>query len=188
MPAEKTVLNQEDWIKAGFRALSCEGLKGVKVEALARSLKISKGSFYWHFKDQKDLRRKMLAHWKQVATLAPSEAVMNAAISPRERLEHLIAFAAKGGAEEYGGRFAEVAVREWARVDDDARAVVDEVDQLRIGVLNDQLLALGIAPKKANLDANILYAALLGLDHLPNMHEEDVQLHVTHLLDAIVSA
>ena len=41
---------------AGFRALSAEGPQGIRVEAIARQLKLSKGSFYWHFKDVQALK------------------------------------------------------------------------------------------------------------------------------------
>ena len=32
-----------------------EGMAGVRVEALAKRFGVTKGSFYWHFKDRQDL-------------------------------------------------------------------------------------------------------------------------------------
>ncbi|WP_163317770.1 TetR family transcriptional regulator, partial [Enterobacter hormaechei] len=49
MPTRKT-LSAEDWISAAFRALSQGGAQAIRAEAIARDLKVSKGSFYWHFR------------------------------------------------------------------------------------------------------------------------------------------
>jgi len=46
--AKKQTLTANDWIVAGFVALTSGGPPAVKVEAIAKTLKVSKGSFYWH--------------------------------------------------------------------------------------------------------------------------------------------
>ena len=57
-------LQPHDWVKAGFARLSREGIDAVRVEVLARDLGVSKGSFYWHFRDREDLLGRMLAGWE----------------------------------------------------------------------------------------------------------------------------
>ncbi|NLH83356.1 MAG: TetR family transcriptional regulator, partial [Phyllobacteriaceae bacterium] len=49
--ATRSTLSAEDWIKAAFRALSVGGVQAIRAEAIARDLNVSKGAFYWHFKD-----------------------------------------------------------------------------------------------------------------------------------------
>ncbi len=48
--AAKARLTRSDWVLAGFRALLASGPDAIRVEALARDLRATKGSFYWHFK------------------------------------------------------------------------------------------------------------------------------------------
>ena len=64
-PARALHLRPLDWIEAGFFRLSSEGIDAVRVEVLARDLGVSKGSFYWHFRDREDLLGRMLARWEE---------------------------------------------------------------------------------------------------------------------------
>ena len=42
-------VTRDDWIKAALQQLAEDGIHKVRIEALARSLNISKGSFYHYF-------------------------------------------------------------------------------------------------------------------------------------------
>ena len=57
-------LNRDDWTTAAMRVMLEKGVIAVKVEALARDLKVSKGSFYWHFKNRTDLLEAVLTRWE----------------------------------------------------------------------------------------------------------------------------
>jgi len=50
---------------AARHALLEGGPGAVRVEPLARSLKVSKGSFYWHFKNREELLECLLREWEQ---------------------------------------------------------------------------------------------------------------------------
>ena len=41
-----------DWVRGAFRVLLREGIAGVRIEPLAVTLGVTKGSFYWHFADR----------------------------------------------------------------------------------------------------------------------------------------
>src|SRR5580693_7759368 len=62
-------LTREDWLAAARRALLHGGPAAVRVDTLARQLKISRGSFYWHFKDRSDLLAALLAEWEAEKSL-----------------------------------------------------------------------------------------------------------------------
>lgn len=61
-------LTREDWVKAGLHQLADAGIHKVRIETLARLLKISKGSFYHHFRDHQELLDGMLDYWEMHAT------------------------------------------------------------------------------------------------------------------------
>jgi AcrR family transcriptional regulator len=63
--ARSPYLQPSDWIDAGFVRLASEGIDAVRVEVLARDVGVSKGSFYWHFRDREDLLGRMLARWEE---------------------------------------------------------------------------------------------------------------------------
>src|SRR6202451_414830 len=57
-------LHPDDWIRAAEIHLSNHGIESVRVELLARDLGVSKGSFYWHFRDRGELLEKLLTRWE----------------------------------------------------------------------------------------------------------------------------
>lgn len=60
-------LGREDWLLAGLQALAREGEAGLRVEAVARGLGVTKGSFYWHFRDRAGWRQALLDWWEHRA-------------------------------------------------------------------------------------------------------------------------
>jgi AcrR family transcriptional regulator len=58
-------LSKDDWLKAARLALLQGGAEAVRVEKLARALNVTKGSFYWHFKDREELLESLLREWEK---------------------------------------------------------------------------------------------------------------------------
>jgi AcrR family transcriptional regulator len=61
----KPRLGREAWIEAALDALAREGEAGLRVEPLAKRLNVTKGSFYWHFKDRDALLAAALDAWAE---------------------------------------------------------------------------------------------------------------------------
>ena len=84
-PADKRRLNREDWIRAALEALAEGGVKAVAVDRLTKVVGASRGSFYWHFKDRRELVEAALELWERKYTteLIPEA---EATADPLERL------------------------------------------------------------------------------------------------------
>ena len=54
------------WIEAGLRALAAGGPDAVRIEALARTLRVTKGGFYWHFDNRRALLDDILDAWERL--------------------------------------------------------------------------------------------------------------------------
>ena len=67
-PARSPSLHPEDWLRAAQNRLSEHGIESVRIEVLARDLGVSKGSFYWHFRDRGELLDRLLARWEDAET------------------------------------------------------------------------------------------------------------------------
>ncbi len=86
-PVER--LSREAWARAALDALALGGPDAVKVERVARALEVTKGSFYWHFRDANELIAAAVALWEQEQTEGVI-ARMEAVADPRERLASLL--------------------------------------------------------------------------------------------------
>jgi AcrR family transcriptional regulator len=159
-------LARNDWTQAGLRALVRGGIAAVRVEGLARDLGTTKGSFYWHFKDLAELRQTMLELWEALATTAITAAVKAAEQDPRGRLMLLVDLVSVRPDTVYGGIEVEPALRDWGRTDPQARAVVERVDRQRLADLADFLRDVGVAETELLPKAQLIYAAVIGLENL----------------------
>jgi AcrR family transcriptional regulator len=82
-------LGRQEWINAGLKALAEHGAEAVRIERLADTLRVTKGSFYWHFKDRGALLEALLEAWQARATNAIIDQVEARGGDARTRLETL---------------------------------------------------------------------------------------------------
>lgn len=183
----KKTLSAEDWIKAAFRALNDGGVQAIKAEAIARDLKVSKGSFYWHFRDVPALKVQMLQHWQHVATDAIITDVEAIETSPREQLRALILEATGLPNSSYGGSGVESAIREWARHDNHTAAILKSVDERRLAYLAQLFRKCGQSTGLSTTNAGILYGALIGLEILFSAGLADVRTGLLQLLGQLLA-
>ncbi|MGH3425965.1 MAG: TetR/AcrR family transcriptional regulator, partial [Mycobacteriales bacterium] len=63
MANESARLSGQDWARAALKAIADGGLAAVAVEPLARTLGVTKGSFYAHYRSRDELITAALAEW-----------------------------------------------------------------------------------------------------------------------------
>jgi len=180
--AGKDSLSAEDWIKAGFRALWAGGPQALRVEAIAREMKVSKGSFYWHFKNVGALKSAMLEHWKQVATFETITKVEQKETGAAAQLKALIELATGEQAAEYGGSRVEAAIRDWARFDAGVERVVHQVETARLEFVAALFLETGEKKAASRQSARLLYGAMIGLEQLPGISRECIRTDLNWLV------
>ena len=62
--------SRHSWLNAGLEQLAAHGPDGLRIMAIAEKLGVTKGSFYWHFRDRPALLAALLEEWEKLATLA----------------------------------------------------------------------------------------------------------------------
>jgi AcrR family transcriptional regulator len=148
-------LTKTDWIRQGLHSLASEGPTALKVGPMSARLKVSRGSFYWHFRDIADFRSQVLRSWQERSTDRIIQD-LDARKGEPGRLKQLMqeAFSSK--------RDLDRAMRSWASVDEDVASVVASVDARRIAQLMDLLVEAGVPREAASHRATFLYWAYLG--------------------------
>jgi len=153
----RTRLTPEAWVEAATEVLVDHGIDHVRVDVLAVQLGVTRGSFYWHFRDREDLLRRVLTAWQERATDALTRRLAQAhGNSPQQQLRDVISLPHRGRAAGRAARI-ELAIRAWARRDAMAREVLDQADASRIAYHAQLFEALGFAPDEARLRAFTLY-------------------------------
>lgn len=153
----RSSLTPDDWIKSATLLLTDSGVDSVRVDVLAKILGVTRGSFYWHFKDRDDLLRSVLNAWRDAATEQIIVRFESKHADPRSLLKELISLPFRGRSAARAARI-ELAIRGWARRDAMARQAVDEVDARRISYHAQLFSSLGFDIPEARARAFALYA------------------------------
>ena len=176
------------WMRAAFQELSRGGVAALKVEVLAKRLKTTKGSFYWHFKDVQTFKLEMLKLWEVEATKAVMIAVEVAAPQGRQRLQALTNIISQMNAENnYGGLRAEPAIREWARIDAVAATAMQKVDAARIAFVKKLFIEIGCNASDAKQRAEVFYCGFLGFQTIASIKPFDLKSRMELLLKLLLT-
>lgn len=169
--APRTQLDRSNWIESAIDVLAREGIAGLRVEVLAKRCGVTKGSFYWHFKDRQDLLAAILEHWREgrIRDIEKTTTVT----SGLERSQLHFAIEVYGASRNRKGMAIELAVRDWARHDPQAAAIVEAVDLYRLDCTRKLFVAAGMSDAEAKSRSLLLYACVFGLSLMHYAHFDD---------------
>jgi AcrR family transcriptional regulator len=161
-PAAAVRLNRDDWLDAAFAAAVEHGFDGVRVLVLADNLGVTRGSFYWHFKDHAELIAALLERWRAAEAASNDRLKQPTSNDPAKDLEQLLdAALAHGGADLSNMRF-ELALRGLGRRDAAVAAMLLEVDQARMALFAGKFARITPDTKTAIDLASLFYLAIVG--------------------------
>ncbi len=158
-----TRLTASDWVDVGFAVLREDGIQGVKIDWMAERLGVTKGSFYWHFRDLDDFLDALAAKWagemgsRYLATAGSPD--QEPSIRMRNRLRVFLSRPVRTLDRE---------MRHWARGDERARAALEKTDRQIFAQITADLRELGFAEAEAEWRASVLFYASVGyaaVDH-----------------------
>lgn len=150
-----TRLTRTNWLNHGLKTLTTSGAGALKAEPLAKSLNVSRGSFYWHFKDIQQFHQELLAKF-EVDNTARIIVEIDQAGPDQDRLKMLLhrAMGAPNGLER--------AIRGWATENTGAAKTMAAVDKARLKYLSDLLRQAGLPTIHAIARAKFIYWAYIG--------------------------
>jgi AcrR family transcriptional regulator len=149
-------LTAEAWANAALEAIAQGGLDAVAVEPLARKLKVTKGSFYWHFTNRGELIRAALALWEKSETV-DILARIEPGLDPYERIVNV--FKQANASYRAGRLYLAIASGEDHPV---ISEYVRRVSESRMNYLRDCYRDLGFSETRAQHWARFAYATFMG--------------------------
>lgn len=148
-------LSKSDWLECGLKTLVQSGFRALKAEPISKTLQVSRGSFYWHFKDSDAFRSGVLALWRDRTTIQTMNAIEQETATS-DKLMSLLhrAFTSVPAMER--------AVRAWALHDEKVSITVAAVDDERIRYIDKLLIDGGLNHDDAFTRSVFLYWAYVG--------------------------
>jgi AcrR family transcriptional regulator len=180
-------LSAANWECGALDMIAEEGVAAVAVEALARRLGVTKGSFYWHFKNREALLSAALQRWETDDTRELESHIVAAGDDPRERLSALFRWVS-GEIQQHRIYAALLQALEHPIV----KPMMTRVSQRRMNLLELAFRQAGLATDEAQHRARLTYAAYVGFLQLnltlelPHLSHEQYDAYVEHLIEALV--
>lgn len=157
-----TRLKRDDWLDAAFNAAVEHGFDGVRVLVLAETLGVTRGSFYWHFKDHADLIAALLERWRAGEAASNQRMQQPASTDPIADLEILLNAALAHGGEDLRNMRFELALRGLGRRDPTVASMLLEVDRARMALFAGKFVRIAPDAKTATDLAALFYLAIVG--------------------------
>ena len=136
------------WLDAAYELLISEGIGAVKVMPLAKRLNLTRTGFYWFFEDIRELHRCMIERWESKNTGVLIDRCKTDAANIGEALFNLMDCWLDPSL--FDSRL-DLAIRNWARVDDDLQRRVSKADKRRIKAVADLFSRYGYSKEQADV-------------------------------------
>ncbi len=161
-PRKKTssiIATKEDWIAQALHVLVTDGVDAVLVLPLAKTLGVSRSSFYWYFKNRQDILDHLLKHWMDTNT----QAIIDHAARPsRSAIAGVLSIFECWVNETTYSPKLDIAVRNWARQSKIVRGLVEKADSDRVEAIKQMYARHGFSDKDAFIRARVLYYMQVG--------------------------
>jgi AcrR family transcriptional regulator len=153
---EQARLGKEEWLARALEVLGKKGASELTVESLAQKLGVTKGSFYWHFKDRADFFRQLIEYWDEHFTQTVITEISGLNVPPEKRLLELMRLVLSKRLDRL-----EMPVRAWAQQNPALAPLVRRVDRHRISFVRSLFLEMGFDEDEAEMRTRIFLTYMI---------------------------
>ena len=172
-------LTRQEWLDNALAALSEKGQAGQSIQDLSETLGVSRGSFYWHFKDRDDFVHALLEYWYEEYTAVAPVAVERDGGTAEERLARLMRLVHEQDLTRY-----DLTIRSFASRDPQFARWVRKADRFRLEFIESLFEEMGFTENEMRIRARSCLAYLSTehelFDKLDRKHRSELvnDLHV----------
>lgn len=178
---QNSVRGSEDlWLDAAYQVLIESGVDAVKVMPLAKMLKLSRTSFYWHFDSREAMLDALIERWKRKNTGNLIEQTRKYAESITEAMFNL--FDCWIDDSLFDARM-DFAMRHWALNSEQLKTALEETDRQRIQAIQQMFTRFGYSGSIAATRARTVYYTQVG--YISMMVDEPLALRLERMPDYI---
>lgn len=163
-------LTRADWIKVATKVLVKSGIDDVKVDRLATRMKVTRGSFYWHFEDRQALLDALLDEWRGRNVREIEQIAARWVVTPPDFSDVIGIWL---GEDPLVPKI-DMAIRAWAKKSPAVAKIVHQIDDNWVALLKDFFLRAGLCYDESLVRARVVYFHQIGYYALAI--EEDLEV------------
>ena len=146
----KALISREEWLEKALEVVSREGGAKLRINNLVKDVGVTKGSFYWHFKDRGDFVRKLIDFWHERYTLTVSDYLNEYEGTAEEKLRKLMQMVFVEQLTRH-----DLAIRSWAIAEPELQKLVKRTDDHRLNYLRMLFRGIGFEKDEADLRSRV---------------------------------
>jgi AcrR family transcriptional regulator len=179
MPRRKSDqrLSQQDWLENALTVLSKKGRAGLSIKDLSEALGVSRGSFYWHFKDRNHFIHALLEYWYEEYTAGAPAAIGRDSGTAEERLLRLLRLV-----HDHDLTRHDLTMRTLAILDPQFSRSVRKADRFRLDFVQSLFVEMGFSKNEVHVRARSCLAYMTMehdmFDKLDRKHRSDLVGHL----------
>lgn len=148
--------SREEFLARALEVLSEEGEGKLRIDRLVSVLGVTKGSFYWHFKDRADFVHSLARYWAKTSTDIVVSFLATAPEDPAGRLRAIIGLVIRRDLTRW-----DLAMRSWATHETEVAAIVREVDQTRLKTVRGLFQRIGFEGRELDTRTRLFVTYLI---------------------------
>jgi AcrR family transcriptional regulator len=149
-------LGREDWLKAALQT-SETGIESIKIAPLAAAMGVTTGSFYWHFRNRRELLDELLVYWERELTDAAIESARRYEGSATGRILFLMETVMVGELARF-----DLPIWSWAQTDSQASHVFRRVLKKRFTFAQWMFSEAGFSREQAEVRGRMMVTYMMG--------------------------
>ena len=165
----KIIAKKEDWINLGYKLFSEQGASGIIVEKMARTLKVNKSSFYWHFKTKKDFIDQLILFWIDNETMK----IINLTNNIKPALNKFKTFISLIYKQTNFLDFI-FYLKRYAKKEKRIQKIIDKIDNQRIEFANKLLQEMGYSKNDAKVKATLLHKHFIAYHEIIKYKKQNI--------------
>jgi len=165
---------RDRWIEEGLQALAAGGPDAVRIEALAKTLGVTKGGFYGYFADRDALLEAMLDAWERESIDEVIDRVEREGGDPRTKIQ-------RAGVLTFSSDRLlpiDLAIRDWARRDQAVAERLRRVDNRRMALLRAMIGTFCPDPDEVEARSLLAFCLAIGEHFLAADHGDRTRAQV----------
>lgn len=149
-------LSRDDWLNAALNRCK-SGINEVKVAPLAEDMGVTTGSFYWHFKNRRELLDALLEYWERETTDVAIDEARQFDGPPADRILFIMEAIVKANLAKY-----DLPIWHWAQSDANAKRVFQRVLRKRFSFAAWMFSEAGFPNEDAEVRGRMMVVYLMG--------------------------
>ena len=165
---ERVRQSKTTWVLGALEQLKTAGIESVKIVPLAKQLKVTSGSFYWHFKNRRELHEAILKYWEIEMTDVAIVRARSFTDDPKQRIWKLMEQVMETGLAAY-----DLAIWHWAQSDRGAMKVFRRAIEKRFRFAKWMFEQAGFSEAEAESRGRLMVVYMMGESTLvPDVHKK----------------